>query len=124
MYDEHDAEDVRVLPPPPQTDQGCVETLAPCEDVLTLREILVQHPGAWVSFRRDFSLQLDGQYSNHVTPEAIYAIPTDWVVMMADAYVKLKEVDQMRSLFHCLGYTRRPTAVVFRPTGRIVSTET
>lgn len=119
MYED----DRLTLSPPPKTDSGYVDALASRDDVLKLRDIVAQLPGAWVSFREDFSLAFNGTYSNHITPEAIYAMPADRVVMMADDYVHVSKEKQMRSLFHCTGYTRRPAAVVFRPQGRIVSTE-
>lgn len=119
----HDEENPRILPPPPQTDSGYVDAVALQDDVRSLSEVLAQHPGAWVSFRKDFSLALDGTYSNHLTPEAIYAMPTDRVVAMADAYADASKGKLPETLFHCIGYTRRPAAVVFRPLGRVISTE-
>lgn len=118
MYDD----DEKALPPPPMTDCGYVRTLASKEDVLKLHDLLAAHPGAWVTFRRDLELHFDGNYSNHVTPEAIYGMSTDYTMRKAAEYLKLSKVKQMNSYFHAVGYTRRPTAVVFRPAGRVVST--
>lgn len=119
--DDSDDEPAEVGPGE-MTDSGYSAELAATRDVRTLRDQLALHPEAWVSFRSDHSVKLAGSYSNHVTPEAVYAMPTDWVLKLAERYVITPVAERKDSWFHLLGYTRRPCAVLFNCNGRVVST--
>ena len=111
------------LDEPPRTDSGFVEDMATREQAAALRDLLTPHGDAWVTFRSDLDLRLDGRYSNHITPEAIYALDASRTAAQADFYASRK-TRRNETYFHHVGYVRRPMAVVFAIDGRVASSQT
>lgn len=114
-----------------RTDTGYSERLALPEEAAMLAERLEKHPGAWVTFRRGFVLGLDEPYSNGITPHAIYGLDASRIAAFARDYASkarwarsaARKQRLSRHVFHLLGYTRRPDAVVFTVEGRLLSSE-
>lgn len=107
----------------PMTDTGYVDHLATPAQAAELGQILAEYDGSWTSFRDRGDLSLPVRYSNDLTPLAIYGLDTQRTRLLAESYAASNPRNRKRYPFHHLGYTRRPMAVVFRPTGRVISTE-
>jgi len=118
------ADDIYGYEGPPSTDAGCSDVPATPAGATSLADCLRGRDGTWVTFRRDASLDLEGVYSNHLTPHAVYGLDSSWVTAQADAYASAGSHQRLRMYFHGLGYVRRPHAVVFNVDGRVVSSAT
>ncbi len=98
-----------------KTDSGFEDTVLSTAAISEFIEVLTPYKGHWVHFRSDDQFGLSQDYSNEITPHAIYGLDVDRMLLLADAQLKTKSPN--RTNFHYLGFNRRPLAAIFKSEG-------
>lgn len=108
-----------------KTDPGFLDRPATPDEVRDFIEILKPFPGLWVHFREDHptALQLSDNYSNHVTPRAIYGLSVDRLLMHAQSYLDAATHWRTKTQFHTLGYNRRPVGTILEVNGNVLQSD-
>jgi hypothetical protein len=121
---------------PPKTDMGIDGTPLTAEEAmalhskLTAEEAMALHSkltalldDAFISFQEVDFLELNPNYSNWVTPRAVYGIPVSWLRTMSNL-PGLSKKKMQNTVLANLGCARRPYALAFRVEGRVLDMST
>lgn len=104
-----------------KTDSGFDDTVLSNAAISEFIEALTPYRGHWVHFRSDSEFGLSREYSNEITPHAIYGLDVDRMLLLAEAQLKTKTPD--RTNFHYLGFNRRPLATIFKSEGTALTSQ-
>lgn len=102
-----------------KTDSGFEDTNFAKAHITEFIDLLKPFKGHWVQFRRDDDFGLSDEYSNEITPHAIYGLDVDRLIIMAEGQLLARSPNQ--TMFHYIGFNRRPVAAIFEMTGTIVT---
>jgi len=102
-----------------KTDSGFDDAVFSKGDVAEFIERLTPFKGHWVHFRGDENFNLSTDYSNEVTPHAIYGLDVNRLLLMAER--QLSAPSPNKTNFHYIGFNRRPVATVFKTDGTTVN---
>lgn len=101
---------------PKRTDTGECGTPPTQEEAQRLAALLEPWPNAFVSFQTCGFLALNPDYSNEVTPQAVYGFPVDFLHANAARWNPRRRTTRLATL----GCVRRPNAFVFSVSGRVL----
>jgi hypothetical protein len=102
-----------------KTDSGFDDTVFAKAAVSEFIVKMTPFKGHWVHFRSDEDFGLSKDYSNEITPHAIYGLDVDRLLLLAEAQLKTQSPN--RTNFHYIGFNRRPIAAIFKSDGVAVT---
>jgi hypothetical protein len=108
---------------PPRTDPGDMTRLT-VPEAKELEALLLAQRGRWLSFQTVDQLGINLNYSNWITPQAIYGFEVDVLLKMLPAVEKYAKQKDASPYIHRLGYLRRSDLFFFDVDGPVVQTET
>lgn len=106
---------------PRVTDTGWSETPPTREAASELVQRLMECDGEFVSFQTCDMLAINPDYSNEVTPQAVYAFPKDWIVAHAEQHARVRR-DLRGTIFASLGFSQRDRVFTFSIGGNVLDT--
>lgn len=104
---------------PKKTDSGFYDTVFSKNAVADFIERFTPFKDHWVHFRADKNFGLSAEYSNEITPHAIYGLDVNRLLLMAEGQLKSRSPNKTN--FHYIGFNRRPVAAIFKAHGKTVS---
>lgn len=102
---------------PRRTDTGGTAAPPNEDEAAALAARLRDRATSFVSFQDVPVLQVNPDYSNDVTPGGIYGFPVDWMLLVADGFVRHGGAGSRLARQGCV---RRPHAFVFDVAGRVL----
>jgi hypothetical protein len=102
-----------------KTDSGFEDVVFSKDSVVEFIERFTPFKDSWVNFRGDEKFGLSTDYSNEITPHAIYGLDVNRLLLMAESQLKARSPNKTN--FHHIGFNRRPVATIFKVEGIVVT---